>query len=202
MGYNDNYLITSDGGGERYLRIRRQNRTHPVAEYIMYRLEPWLMPFTLLATGVVFLVTNYLLGYSWLLVFDCTFGTLGGFYLGGLWIFLPLIRRMLGYRKVPDWEVRLDRRNAYVRSLSGYEATEFFREEYLNDLRSGTSMVDLENKRNRVLQRLDAAERKRFLRDEVLAADTGAGVNRQRARDFNAGVATGYVAGRQQSRNY
>jgi hypothetical protein len=196
------YLRTLDNGGTYYLRIRGQNRPHPVADLVMHRLDDLLMLLALLASGVVFLVANYLLGYSWWgPVFIWTGSTLGGFYFGGEWIFLPLIRRMMGYRKVPDWEMRLDRRNAYVRSLSGYEATEFFREEYLNELRSGTSMVDLENKRNQVMQRLDAAERKRFLRDEVLAADTGAGANRRRARDFNAGVATGYAAGRSQSRS-
>lgn len=202
LNMDNNYLFTFDGGGTYYLRTRENDRPRPVADRIMHRLESFHLVFTLFATAIAFLFTNYLLGYPGLVVFIWTGGTFSVVAFGGLWIVLPLIRRMMGYRKVHEWEVKMDRRNAYVRTLSGHDATEFLQEEYFTMLQGGTPISDMENRRRNILRRLNASEQATFLRNEALATEEGAGANRKKMRDFNNGVAVGYVAGRSRSRYF
>lgn len=212
---DNNYLFTFDGGGTYYLRTRGHDHPRPVADRVMHRLESWNLWFTLLATVIAFLVSSYLSGHSWwgpmsiwtrfalwAPVFIWTSFTFSVVGFGGLWIVLPLIRRMMGYRKVPEWKVKMDRRNAYVRTLSGHDATEFLQEEYFTMLQGGTPISDMENRRRNILRRLNASEQATFLRNEALATEEGAGANRKKMRDFNKGVAVGYVAGRSQSRYF
>lgn len=201
----DKDIITDTGF--RLRRIWGKNRPHPIAEkFVVHYLHVTVKTLWLVVPVVAFLYFYYFTvnhTYPVAIPIIKAFIVGGGFFLLSIILHFPLFR-LFGYRVVSAKELQLDRRNSYVRSLSGHEATRFLQDEYLTMLQGGTPItdMDMDTRRRDILQRLNAAERATFLRNEALAAEEGVGANRKKMRDFNKGVAAGYVAGRQQSRYF